>query len=255
MSPRFYLLLFFIYIGVATLPLRAEKPPASTYLVAVGISDYPGTANDLRLCVADVDTIIKVYRTNFTRRSSERLTVKRLTDSRASASAVLSLLRTTFAAARPEDTVVFYYSGHGCPGGFRLYDRQLSYDEVRRTMAQCKARTKIVYADACFAGRLRKGGRAVSEESLRDVDILLFLASRSSEPSREKRTMGNGVFTYCLQQALRGRADRNLDRVITARELFDYVRHRVLRLTNNKQHPVMWGNFDDNLPVLHWLKS
>ena len=64
--------------------------------------------------------------------------------------------------------------------------------------------------------------------------------------------MQNGYFTTYLQRGLRGGADANRDRIITAKELFNYVHAGVVKLSNNKQHPVMWGKFSDDMPVMIW---
>ena len=55
-----------------------------------------------------------------------------------------------------------------------------------------------------------------------------------------------------LQKGLRGNADANRDRTITAKELFDFVSEGVIKISNGKQHPVMWGKFPDNMPVMVW---
>ena len=81
---------------------------------------------------------------------------------------------------------------------------------------------------------------------------MLFLSSRSNETSIERRDMKNGFFTTYLQKGLRGGADANRDRTITAKELFDYVHKGVTKLSLNKQHPVMWGKFNNNMPVMTW---
>ena len=64
--------------------------------------------------------------------------------------------------------------------------------------------------------------------------------------------MQNGYFTEYLKKGLRGNADVNKDRTITAKELFDFVHNGVSKISSEKQHPVMWGNFDDNMPVMKW---
>ena len=56
----------------------------------------------------------------------------------------------------------------------------------------------------------------------------------------------------CLVRALKGGADVNRDRVITAKELFSAVSKGVKELSDNRQHPVMWGNFPDDMPVMVW---
>ena len=84
---------------------------------------------------------------------------------------------------------------------------------------------------------------------------MLFLSSRSNETSIARRDMQNGFFTTYLQKGLRGGADVNRDRIITAKELFNYVHENVVKISKGKQHPVMWGKFSDNMPVRVWTKK
>jgi hypothetical protein len=51
---------------------------------------------------------------------------------------------------------------------------------------------------------------------------------------------------------LKGGADENLDKLITAKEIFTFVSTDVKKRTKEKQHPVMWGNFDDNFVRIDW---
>ena len=81
---------------------------------------------------------------------------------------------------------------------------------------------------------------------------MFFLSSRSDETSIERRDMKNGFFTAYLQRGLRGGADTNKDRIVTARELFVFVSNGVRRISEDRQHPVMWGKFDNNMPVISW---
>lgn len=78
------------------------------------------------------------------------------------------------------------------------------------------------------------------------------MAARSNEQALEISTMKNGLFTAYLQQGLRGSADVNRDRIITAKELYDYVSKKVIERSEGKQHPVMWGKFSDDVPVMTW---
>ena len=83
-------------------------------------------------------------------------------------------------------------------------------------------------------------------------NVMMFLSSRPDEYSYERSDMRNGIFVSCLIRALKGGADKNGDRIITARELFDSVSMNVKELSKDKQHPVMWGNFGDSMPVMIW---
>lgn len=219
---------------------------AKTYLVAVGVSDYPGTDKDLRLPANDAVTVQYIYSKNSNAESVL------LTNSNATKSAILSKLRSTFAKASENDIIVFFFSGHGSKGAFCAYDAQIPYSEIRQAMASSKAKNKMIFADACFSGKMRQGRKNTAEQSFNNYNIMLFLSSRGNETSIERRDMKNGFFTSCLQKGLRGGADANKDRIITARELFNYVSTNVKTLSSDKQHPVMWGKFSDNMTVMKW---
>jgi uncharacterized caspase-like protein len=108
----------------------------------------------------------------------------------------------------------------------------------------------MIFADACFSGDIRDGESTGRNDP--NNNIMLLLSSRDKELSLESPSMKNGYFTACLVRSLKGGADVNRDRTITAKELFKAVSKEVRRLSQEKQHPVMWGNFEDNMPVMVW---
>ncbi len=230
------------------LVFRCSMLAGNIYLVSIGITDYPGTKNDLRLPAKDALTIQGVYDRN------GKATTVALVNSQATKARIKEYVDRLFSKAGKNDVIVLFFSGHGYKGGFVAYDSFLSYDEIRTMIAKSHAGGKIVLADACFSGKMRTKGR-VAHGSLRNGgkdELMFFLSSRDDETSIERADMKNGFFTSCLQKALRGEADANRDRAITARELFNYVSVGVKRLSRNRQHPVMWGRFDDTLAVMSW---
>ncbi|HLL17093.1 MAG TPA: caspase family protein [Pyrinomonadaceae bacterium] len=60
---------------------------------------------------------------------------------------------------------------------------------------------------------------------------------------------GHGVFTWALLEGLRGLADANTDKIVTAGELFDYVSNRVRKETRNKQNPRALPGLSSGLEV------
>ena len=225
---------------------------AKVYLVSVGISDYPGTANDLNLPAKDAQAITWLY----SKIKNTSLHYYQLLNSDATRSRIIAAMDKIYTQAGPNDIVVFFYSGHGYPGGFFVYDGELNYDVIRQSMSKSKSKNKMIFADACFAGKMR-GKEAVSSSrssvnSAKKANVMLFLSSRSDETSMERSDMQNGFFTTYLQKGLRGGADANKDRTITARELYNYVRENVIKISNDRQHPVMWGKFSDDMPVMQW---
>ena len=213
------------------------------YLVSIGIGNYPGNKNDLILPTKDAETIGFLYKKN-----SKAQTVL-LTDTQATRQNILNKMEQTFAKAQSNDIVVFFFSGHGYKGGFVAYDGFLTYKDIQKVMSKSNAKNKMIFADACFSGKIRTDKR---DEAASLSQIMLFLSSRGNEVSLENRFMKNGYFTSCLERGLRGGADKNRDRIITARELFEFVSEGVKTMTKDRQHPVMWGKFDHSMPVMVW---
>lgn len=242
-----YLLIMLLMLVLGLVPTSAQK---RIYIVSAGIADYPGNDMDLSLCANDAATIQMVFAKN--KKASTIL----LRNSQATKSAILAALRKQFAKATKNDAILFFFSGHGSPGNLVCYDGMLDYQSIKEIMAKSKARSKMIFADACFSGKMRTEQRTQHNtsvpESLRNTEVMFFLSSRSEEVSIERRDMKNGFFTAYLQRGLRGGADANKDRVITALELFRFVSKGVKKISDDKQHPVMWGKFDNNMPVISW---
>lgn len=224
----------------------------TTYLLAVGINDYNDpTVNDLRCCENDVQSISKVMK-------KQGAIVVQCLGKTATKHAIISALKVFCEQAAKDDVIIFFFSGHGYPGGFCPVDmtknnNALTYKELQTAFKNSKAKRKIVLADACFSGGLRKNRSNATNQS-KDGEVMFFLSSRTNEMSQEVPNGKNGQFTKFLVRALGGGADYNRDRIITAKELFKFVSEGVKVATADKQHPVMWGRFDDNMAVTDWRK-
>jgi uncharacterized caspase-like protein len=216
---------------------------AKVYVVSIGIADYPGKENDLRISDNDAKTIAKVFL------ATKDASVKVLTNEDATQSALLSTMHTLFEDAQSDDAVVLYFSGHGTPGALVCHDGLLTYQHIFKMLKGCKASRKVIIADACFAGKMRTTSQQTS--SYNSQNVMLFLSSRTNETSQETQYK-NSLFTIFLERGLRGGADKNRDRQITAREIYDFVHKGVTDASSNKQHPVMWGKFDNNMTIIKW---
>jgi hypothetical protein len=216
---------------------------AKVYLVSVGIADYPGKENDLRISDNDAKTIAKVFQ------ATKDASVNVLVNEAATQSALLSTMHTTFEDADYNDAVILYFSGHGTPGALVCHDGLLTYQHIFKMLKGCKATRKIIIADACYAGKMRTTRQQT--DSYNNQNVMLFLSSRTNETSQETQYK-NSLFTIFLERGLRGGADKDKNRQITARELFDFVHKGVIDASDNKQHPVMWGKFDNDMTVIKW---
>lgn len=228
----------------------------SFYVVSVGICDYK-YINDLKKTENDARSIAELYRTHTNN-------VKTLLGAQATHDNILATLKSYFAQAGTDDIVVFFFSGHGGKGGLCAYDTKgkntmVTYTEVQQAIRSCRATNKQLLIDACYSGGLRANTKSSSEEPASSQPlvsntegVMLFLSSRSGETSQENRWSDNGFFTQYLVKGIKGAADSDGDRIITAKEIFTYVSQNVSERTKKKQNPVMWGKFNDNMHIMNW---
>lgn len=225
------------------------------YVLSVGICDYK-YINDLKKTETDATSMANLYQTH-------TKNVKLLLGAQATHDNILSTLKSYFAAATDDDIVVFFFSGHGGKGGLCAYDTKstntmVTYAEVQKAIRSCKADNKQLFIDACYSGGLRDETKSAkshtrSKSSLSNTEgVMLFLSSRTSETSKENRWSDNGFFTQYLVKGMKGAADSNKDRIVTAKEIFTYVSEKVSGRTKNKQNPVMWGKFNDDMHIMNW---
>ena len=244
-------LLLFILLALSSISATGR----TIYVLSVGISDYR-YISDLQKTENDAREFSELYMTH-------TKNVTTLLGSQATRENILSSLRSCFAKAGADDIVVFFFSGHGDKGGLCAYDTKgrstlVTYAEVQKAIGSCKAANKQLFIDACYSGGLRDGKKTArpattARSPLSDTQgIMLFLSSRTGETSQENRWADNGFFTQYLIKGLKGAADTDSDRIITAKEIFTYVSAKVSERTRKKQNPVMWGKFNDNMHILNW---
>ena len=241
------LMFLFVPLCLAIVSIQAQK--SDIYVVSVGISNYQ-TISDLTLPEKDAKSIAELYKT-------QTKNVILITGKYATKARILKSMKDQFSRAKEQDMIVFAFSGHGYPGGVCPYDMSakdesgISYREIRSILKQSRAKRKIVFADACFSGGIRNNASS-NRQVHQDSDVLLFLSSRGGETSIESPFMVNGFFTTYLLRGLRGGADTDRNRRITAKELFQFVSQGVKERSKDLQHPVMWGRFDDNDVLMDW---
>lgn len=273
------MLWLWLFLVVLCLPFRvlAQK----TYVVSVGIADYK-EINDLRLTENDVRAFNGLM-------SRQGASIKTLLGKQATHADIIAALRGSFARARKEDTMIFFFSGHGYEGGFCCWDMAarspslgggdvirnptnqdrlvkvnryyggLSYQEMQILFRNCRAGKKIVIADACFSGGLNKGEQLnLSVQSARNSEVVYFMSSCMDETSLEMRNGNNGLFTHYLTKGFTGESDLNGDCKITLREIYDYVYRSVVDYANklpHSQHPVLWGKYDEAMEIFDLTKN
>jgi len=236
---------------LAAMSFISQTALADTYVVCVGINRYKN-ATMLHLCEGDAKAMAAICK------QLPGSHVVLITGRYATLANINKVIKAHFAKAKsPDDSLIFYFSGHGAPSGFATYDSPstapgdlLQFSSLAAVMKTSPARRKIIFSDSCFSGASRHRTSDGSKRHRRsDPNVILFMSSRANETSIESSALPNSIFTHHLINGLSGSADANLDHKISAREIFNYVSHRVIRDSNRRQHPVMWGNFDQNLTI------
>ncbi|UJR79221.1 caspase family protein [Sandaracinus amylolyticus] len=225
--------------GTTTTPQPGPgTPPAApgvgsgsrVWVLSVGISDYPGGANDLPECANDAVKIAEALRNQgLTAPDREFL----LTDGRATTAAIRDAMQRITAQIRPDDTFVFFYSGHGGQNESRsgdsreldaideylfVHDGPLLDDELGRLMDGVRARTALVAIDACFAGGFAK------DVITRPGVVGLFSSEEDVTSAVASQFQAGGYLSHFLRLGIQGEADHDpRDRVMTVGELTHYV--------------------------------
>jgi uncharacterized caspase-like protein len=224
-----------------------------TYAVLVGVSRYRDPRNNLQYADKDAQDVYDLLKAQPGAGESR---LRLLTNENATRANIISTMNALFAKAGPKDMVIFYFSGHGAKGVFVAHDglgALLTFSDLGAVFRGVKAGRKVIFADACFSGSLAHAGRRPEKKP--GKNLMIFMSSKPSQYSLEMSQWRNGCFTEYLVGALKGSADANRDRVITARELFDYVHPKVKASSGGRQAPQMWGSFDANMVLTDYRRT
>jgi hypothetical protein len=189
--------------------------------------------------------------------------IRILIDEEATREGITTAMTEVFEQAGPKDLVVFYFSGHGLNGSFLPidfdgYNNKLTHEEIAKIFNNCKAKYKLCIADACHSGSLIAMRSGDTEPVLSQYYLnlanstagtALIMSSKGDETSLESAGLRQGVFSHFLIRGLKGDADKNKDKIVSIKELYDYINENVRAYTGNRQSPVIKGTFDPNMPV------
>jgi uncharacterized caspase-like protein len=249
--------IFLPTIGLFFHLICCQSQPAQTFAVVVGISDYKilnANSGDLRYAKSDAVKFVNFLKTR-KGGSISASNMHFLSNSNATKANILEALN-IFANANDNDKVIFYFSGHGNQLGFIPYDVSneninsiISYKEIKNAFKNSDASIKICYADACMSGTMKENKNETIHYETKNTNVAMILSSRASQNSVESFRASGGVFTYFLLKGLNGDADVDHNNIVTIKELFKFMKPSIRKNTPNKQSPVFYGKFSDDLPM------
>ena len=234
---------------------KSESNTIDTYILIVGINDYEFISN-LKYTLEDAQAFEKMALKGTLGQVSENAIIA-LYDEFATKKSILEAMSSLYSKADENDKVIFYFSGHGASGIFCASDSRrggfLYHSEIKEQFSKCRASTKLIIADACYAGSLLNSDQQKMKKSFnatlsQKLQVAVFMSCRDNETSLEDPKLGHGVFTYYLLESFTEAGDANNDGMITIAEMFYYVRNNTYshchNIYNHKQCPTLVGQFD-----------
>jgi hypothetical protein len=212
---------------VAVGRVLATEPTGDLYILSVGFDRHEKSSFDVNAQDASYVRQALVAADPFYTQVHSRLLLGR----GATRSAVLESLKWLSDQVRPEDVVIVFFACHGSmtPDGYvislaRANAQNTQLPGIRGTelndaLNKMRGR-RIVMLDSCHAGALVESGNKTPAT----VTLLLSCgATQDSAGQMERPDRPSGFFVIALCEALSGLADANHDRIVTLKEVGDYV--------------------------------
>jgi hypothetical protein len=248
------------------------------YAVVIAVADYPKVQPLPAAVINDARAIASVL-TSPAQCGYGSRNVTLLLDAQATLHALRHELAVLASRAKPDDTVMIFFSGHGARLGSPAHPASalvpVDYDpanvtatvlsevEFSAALALITARRLVVFIDACHSGgagsfKVSDGipfhNLGISEKLLdrlaQGTGRVLIASSRASETSLVLAGATNSLFTQHLVDALSGSARTQGDGLIRIFEVFNYVAEKVRGAAPGRQHPIFKASdLEDNFAV------
>ncbi len=235
--------LFFIIIFFITgCFIDFEKGDGKKYALIYGINNYSNISPSLRYAVNDaqaMESSFKDYGYEVTLR----------TESSATKSNISNDIANSVLKIEKEDTLLFYFSGHGHRESEisyivpydAIFDQlttkisEISEVELFEWLKEIKTDKVLLVFDHCFSGAYIAKKR-----------FFVMTASKADEYAVELDSIKHGLFTYYFLKGLANKnADINMDGHINFSEIFYYTENYVTNFyydKTNHQTPQFLGN-------------
>jgi uncharacterized caspase-like protein len=236
---------------------KPDLPPAKLWILLVGVNEYEDRQNLSSLQYSALDCqglgeALKEATASFT--NKEVIIHHDFVSQCPQLIEVQQSIQHIIKSAGKDDTILFYFSGHGiletktqqvvlCLADTNTQDllvTGLPLNNLLKQLSNCAASQQLVWLDACHSGGMTlRGTASLNDPSSQLVETLRHKAAESqgfyallscdqTQQSWEFPELGHGVFTYYLMRGLRGEA-ADTQGIIEADALYQYVYHQTLR--------------------------
>ena len=230
-----------------------------SWAVIIGVNKYEHVT-PLDYCVADANSIESLLIENFDFNPDN---VIMLINQEATLQGIRNAFAHIMKEAGKDDRVLIYFAGHGftedLPDGVGEIGYLVPYDgkeedayltclpmeELRTVSQRSSARQVMFLVDACHGGLAAVNTRSLNSNSKYYIKKIAGMKARQiisaggkDDKVMEKAEWGHSAFTYKLIHGLKdGLADQDEDNIITASELYTFLRRSVTTLSGYIQTP------------------
>jgi len=194
----------------------AATGAGTTYGIFVGISHYGGDNHDLPGAASDAVQLARAFQqAGWLHRSSAVV----LTDAEATAGGIRQAFQTMAPRVRANDTLVFFFDGHGNRSEIDLVGPDVSRRELGQMMARVRGRQLLVL-DSCEAGGFAPLVQGHGDRAG------LFSSSATQSSSTAPEVGAGGWLAYAFRQAVEGGVRRRPDGTMDFTDVTSYVRRQ-----------------------------
>ena len=227
------------------------------YFLGIGVATHPTLS--LQYPAKDVTQLAKTFKKQ-RGRVYKQVFIKTLTDQQATRINLIQAITTFFKNAKQGDIAIVYVSGHGMNTsmGYHFLTYDANPDSLEATGASWQTFDAIydlpayvfLWVDTCRAGNIVGNtdwkARAQADEARPDrflrkannSNVIVFASSSGNDVSLEIDKLKHSAFAKALLEGLQGKAAYKKS-LVKMSYLQDYVRDRVLELTDNLQKPTI----------------
>ncbi len=160
----------------------------------------------------------------------------------------------------PNDTISFYFSGHGVLGddGENYLStseidpdmpqrRGISFNEFSSYREPCKSKTIFTILDCCYSGADKLGGKGPEDKAKEAKQVItnksnilgegkcILAACKSMQKTYEYKEQGNSLFAFYLAEALNDRECIDEDGDVTPYAINSYINNKINSLPSGKR--------------------
>ena len=237
---------FLLYLPVINGSKKDINKAVSTdrWALVVGISDYPGSMNDLNFCDNDAHEMKDwLMNNNFPEEN-----IRILIDSQVTGNNFQTEINWITNNCDGNDDFFFFYSGHGDKSGsttsivpYDYTNGDITEGQLDNYFDQINCSRMILLFDSCYSGGLI--------DSLTGSNRIIITACDVDESSAESILLKQGIFTYFFLKSYENlNADYNSDKKVTIEEAFTYTHNYSLNYGISHSGNTQTAQIYDNIP-------